>query len=80
MATALGLLPVASVAVYGQGCGPGPGPTGTGPRCAPNPVPCAHCIGTWTDNFSWVYNLNSNADPPGPGTWLVTGTLLAPAY
>ena len=65
--------------IYAQSCSPGPGPSGTGSRCAPNPVPCAHCTGTWTDNFNWVYTISSRDYPPGPGSWLVTGTLRAPA-
>lgn len=73
------LLCFISHCIYAQSCSPGPGPNGSGPRCAPNPVPCAHCTGTWTDNFGWVYNINSRDYPPGPGSWLVSGTLKAPA-
>ena len=68
-----------SVCAYAQSCSPGPGPEGTGPRCGPNPVPCAYCTGTWTDNYGWVYTISSNNNPPSESTYSVSGTLQAPA-
>jgi len=54
--------------VYAQGC--------TTPPCAPNTVPCAHCIGTWTDDATATWTLTS---PANPTTWntfyTVTGTM-----
>jgi len=49
------------------------------PPCVPNTIPCAHCTGTWTDNYGWTYNLTSNNNPPAIGTYNVTGTMQAPA-
>jgi hypothetical protein len=66
-----------SVAARGQGCQTPP-VQGTTP-CAPNPVPCAHCTGTWTDNYGWTYTLSSNTNPPAIGTYSVTGTMKASA-
>ena len=74
LVTAL-LIGFTSVCAYGQSCSPGPGPLGTGPRCGPNPVPCAQCTGTWTDNYGWTYNISSNNNPPYAGTYSVSGTL-----
>lgn len=63
------------VRASGQVQGAGGCPT---PKCAPNPVPCAHCTGTWTDDFGYTYNLSSNNNPPAIGTYNVTGTIQEP--
>jgi hypothetical protein len=63
---ALTILMSGAAIARGQGCGV--------PRCAPNPVPCAHCTGTWTDNYGFVLTITSNNNPPTPGTYAVTGT------
>jgi len=60
-----------AVCASGQGC--------ADPPCAPNPIPCAHCTGTWTDNYGWTWSLSSNNNPPGIGTYNVSGTLQAPS-
>lgn len=70
-----GCCSAASVAAWGQGCQTPP-VQGTQP-CAPNPVPCAHCTGTWTDNTGWTESLSSNNNPPAIGTYNVTGTFQA---
>jgi hypothetical protein len=46
-----------------QGCG--------SPTCEPNPVPCAHCTGSWTDQNGGTWNLTSD------GSYNVTGTVTA---
>ncbi len=53
--------------VYGQSCNT--------PRCSPNPVPCAQCTGSWTDNYGFVWNVTSNNNPPSVGTYSISGTL-----
>lgn len=65
-----GLIALAcAVSASGQGCG--------SPQCSPNPVPCAHCTGTWSDNTGFTYNISSNNNPPMVGTYNVSGTMQA---
>ncbi len=52
-----------------------PVPGCVSPPCSPNPVPCAHCAGTWTDNYGGRWNVTSNTTPPFIGTYNVSGTL-----
>lgn len=54
-----------------QGCAPP-----DGPPCSPNPVPCAHCNGTWTDDDVWpnTYEVFSEPNPSAPRTYNVSGT------
>jgi hypothetical protein len=47
----------------------------TGPRCTPNPVPCAHCAGSWTDNYGAKWAVTSNTMPAAMGVFSVSGTL-----
>ncbi len=56
---------------FAQSCGT--------PKCAPNPVPCAHCAGTWTDNSGAVWTVSSNTTPSSASTWSVSGTVQSPA-
>jgi hypothetical protein len=49
------------------------------PPCSPNPVPCAHCAGTWTDNYGGTWTVTSNTTPPSSGTYSVSGTLRVPS-
>lgn len=55
---------------FGQGC--------SKPICSPNPTPCAHCIGTWTDNYGETWQLHSPGYPLAPGTQSITGTVKVP--
>lgn len=48
------------------------------PPCSPNPVPCAHCAGTWTDNLGGTWAVTSNTTPPSIGVYNVSGTLRVP--
>ncbi len=54
----------------GQGCG--------APPCAPNPTPCAQCVGTWTDNYGEHWTVNSPNWPSPPGTQSVSGSVVVP--
>lgn len=53
-----------------QGCQSAP--------CLPNPIPCAHCTGTWTDDQpegdTIVYKVFSEPNPTSPGEHTVSGT------
>ena len=55
---------------FGQGC--------TSPICSPNPTPCAHCIGNWTDNYGDYWTVSSPGRPGAPGTQSVTGKVVIP--
>ncbi len=55
---------------FGQGC--------QYPPCLPNPVPCAHCTGVWTDNSGAVWTISSNLFPQLMGTCPVSGSVLVP--
>lgn len=57
--------------VFGQGC--------SSPICSPNPTPCAHCIGDWTDNYGISWSVSSPGNPLGPGSQTVTGTVVIPS-
>src|SRR5258708_16106872 len=48
------------------------------PPCSPNPVPCAHCTGTWTDNGGAVWTVSSNNTPASYGTYSVSGSVVVP--
>src|SRR5258708_5367972 len=49
------------------------------PPCSPNPVACAHCAGTWTDNGGAVWTVTSNTTPPSAFTYPVSGSVVVPA-
>jgi hypothetical protein len=54
-------------------------PSCQAPPCSPNPVPCAHCTGTWRDDGGAVWTVTSNTTPPSIGVYSVSGTVLVPA-
>jgi hypothetical protein len=55
---------------FGQGCQYAP--------CSPNPTPCAHCIGTWTDDTNARWSVTSPGNPTAPGTQSVSGSVSVP--
>jgi len=58
----------------GQGCNLPP-VQGT-PPCIANPVPCAHCAGTWTDaTYGSSWTVSSDTNPPEPGIYPVSGNV-----
>ena len=57
---ALVLASSAAAETYPYGCNPP-----DGPPCLPNTVPCAHCIGTWEDDFGYGYLVIGSSNPMG---------------
>jgi hypothetical protein len=60
------------------GLGHASGQSCSTPLCSPNPVPCAHCIGTWLDNTGARWTVTSLGNPLGPGTQAVSGSVTVP--
>lgn len=56
----------------------GQDPGCSSPPCSPNPVPCAHCTGTWTDDYSAAWAVSSNNNPPSYGYYSVSGRVVVP--
>jgi len=50
----------------------------TSPPCSPNPVPCAHCSGSWTDDTGALWTVASNNTPTSYGTYTVSGSVSVP--
>lgn len=69
-----------AVSAYGQEPGCQTQPVKNTISCYPNPVPCAHCTGRWTDPvYGSVWTLYSNVNPPSPGSYQVSGSVVLTA-